>query len=83
MGEVVPGAGMHLSKDTLQGFKLRELGSVDYLVPGREALKQVLFVPLRVLVFLLVAVASIILLVLFLALVFAPEIFLPAAPGPF
>jgi hypothetical protein len=66
---------------TEQGFKLRELGPIDYVVPRGEALKQTLFFPGRVLVFLLVAVGSIILLTLFLALVFAPEIFPPARPG--
>lgn len=66
---------------TEQGFKLRESGPVDHVVPKREALKQVLAFPLRVLVLLLVTVASISLLILFLAVVFAPEIFLPARPG--
>jgi hypothetical protein len=66
---------------TEQRFKLRELGPADYVVPTREALKDVLFFPFRVLGFLLVAVASIIVLLLLLALVFAPEIFLRSVPG--
>jgi hypothetical protein len=66
---------------TEQGFKFRESGQTDYIVPTREALTQVLFFPFRVLGFLLVGVASIVVLILLLALVFAPEIFQPARPG--
>jgi hypothetical protein len=66
---------------TERGLKVRELGPVDYVVPRRESLKQALYFPLRVLIFLLVAVATIILVILGLALVFAPQVFLPARPG--
>ena len=66
---------------TDQGFMLRDLGPADYVVPRKESLKQVLSLPLRVLVFLVVAVAAIVLAIFFLALVFAPEIFQPAHPG--
>ena len=66
---------------TEQGFKLRELGRADYVVPTREALKQVLFFPFRVLGFFLAAVATIVLAILFLVLVFAPGIFLRAGSG--
>jgi hypothetical protein len=66
---------------TEQGLKLRELGRADYVVPTREALKQVLFFPFRVLGFFLAAVATIVLVILFLVLVFAPGIFLPGRSG--
>lgn len=66
---------------TEQGLKLPELGPADYVVPTTEAVRQILYRPFRVLVFLLVAVATITLLILLLALVFAPETFLSARPA--
>ena len=66
---------------TEQGFKLRKLGPVDYVVPTRKAIGQVLLLPFRVLIFLLVAVATIIVVIFLLAVVFAPEMFFPARPG--
>ena len=65
---------------TEQGLKLPELGPADYVVPTNEAFRQILYRPLQVLGFLLVTLASIVLLILFLALVFAPETFLSARP---
>jgi hypothetical protein len=67
---------------TEQGFRLRAPGGDDTLVPIREALKQAALLPFRALVFLLVAVATIVLAILLLALIFAPETFLPISrPG--
>jgi len=64
-----------------QGLKVQKLGPADYVTPARESLKQVLLVPVRVLVFLLVAAATVILLIVGLTLMFAPESLLPDRPG--
>lgn len=66
---------------TSQGFQLHASDADHYVVSRREALKQAALVPFRVLVFLLVAVATIVLLILALVLVFAPQILFPARPA--
>ena len=79
----------HLGRDeadlkihgTERGLRVRELGPVDYVVSTRESLTKALYFPPRVLVFLIVAVITIILVILGLVLVFAPDVFLPTRPG--
>jgi hypothetical protein len=64
-----------------QGLKVWELGAGDYVVKRRDALKELALLPFRVLVFIVLAAASIILAIFLLALMFAPEMLLPARPG--
>ena len=63
------------------GLKMRELGAPDYVVTTRQALLGVVLMPLRILAFLLVTAATIILVVLVFVLVFAPQTFLPDGSG--
>src|SRR5689334_796300 len=58
---------------TSQGFKLRESGAADYVIPTRERLEQAALLPFRVAGFLLVALVSIVVLIFVLVLIFAPE----------
>jgi len=60
---------------TEQGFRLRASGADGYVVPATEALEQAALLPFRLLAFLLVAVATIVVMILLLALIFAPQIF--------
>ena len=74
--------GFGRTQDSWDGgsLKLRNLGPVDYVVPARRALGEALGVPFQILVFVVVTLATIVLGILFLAVVFAPEFFFPARP---